>query len=64
MLLPSHKPSPLLFLKFVYVTRPLRHSLVVHTLPKKKKPGSPSKSPEKPLGLSTVKGGQFQLKID
>lgn len=34
MLLPSHKPSPLLFLKFVYVTRPLRHSLVVHTLPK------------------------------
>ena len=27
---------PLLFLKFVYVTHPLRRSLVVHTLPKNK----------------------------
>lgn len=36
MLLPSYKPSPLLFLKFVYVTHPLRRSLVVHTLPKNK----------------------------
>lgn len=35
MLLPSYKPSPLLFLKFVHVTHPLRRSLVVQTLPKK-----------------------------
>lgn len=36
MLLPSHKTSPLLFLKFVYVTRPLRRSLIVYTQPKNK----------------------------